>query len=102
MSDPHPSTPGSATDPGSELLRSTRAIETHLQHIREHPLLASPPSRGSELLFQFLKGAAFGLGSVLGAGIVLSVVAYLLSQIQFVPIIGELIKQILEQIPQKP
>mgnify|MGYP001765839661 CR=1 FL=1 len=85
-----------------QLLQSSRAIEAQLQQINRHPLLASPPSRTSELLFQFLKGAAFGLGSVLGAGLILSLVVYLLSQIQFVPIIGELIRQILEQIPQKP
>lgn len=84
-----------------QLLQSSRAIEAQLQQINRHPLLANPPSRASELLFQFLKGAAFGLGSVLGAGVVLSLVVYLLSQIQFVPIIGELIRQILEQIPQK-
>lgn len=104
MSDPQPAPPatGGQSDIGTELLRSTRAIESRLQQIGSHPLLADPPSRGSELFFQLLKGVAFGLGSVLGAGVVLSLVVYLLSQIQFVPIIGELIKQILEQIPQKP
>jgi hypothetical protein len=77
---------------------SLRNIEQHLHAITQHPLLARYSSVKRELLMQFLKGAAFGLGSVAGAGIILSLLIYLLSQIQFVPIIGDLIKDILAQI----
>ena len=90
--------PATDTDIAVELLRSTRTIENHLQLLSNHPLLVNPPSRVNELLFHFSKGVAFGLGSVLGAGVVVSLVVYVLAQIQFVPIIGDLIKQILVQI----
>jgi hypothetical protein len=39
--------------------------------------------------FQFARGLAFGLGSVLGASILVSILAWWLSQIEFLPIIGE-------------
>lgn len=81
-----------------ETQRSLRAIEQHIEKIAAHPLIVKPPSTWRELLLQFLKGAAFGLGSVAGAGIILSLIVFLLSQIQFVPILGEFIKDILAQI----
>lgn len=55
-----------------------------------------------KLLFvQFMKGAAFGLGSVIGAGIVVSILAYLLSQIEFIPILDGWIKNILQELESK-
>jgi len=50
--------------------------------------------------FQFLRGIAFGLGSVLGATVVVSLVVYFLAQINFIPIIGEWAAQIAERIQQ--
>jgi len=47
---------------------------------------------------QFLKGVAFGLGSVLGATVVVSLLVYSLSQINFIPIIGDWAAQIAERI----
>lgn len=48
--------------------------------------------------FQLLRGLAFGLGSVLGATILVSVAAYVLSNIDFLPIIGDWASQIAQQI----
>ena len=92
------STNNTPTEPEREIIQSVRAIEQQLQKISSHPLIVKPPTTARELLLQFLKGAAFGLGSVAGAGIVLSLIIYLLSQIQFVPILGDFIKDILTQI----
>ena len=81
-----------------EMMQSIRAIEQQLHKIASHPLIVKPSTTTRELLLQFCKGAAFALGSVAGAGIILSLIVYLLSQIQFVPILGEFIKDILTQI----
>lgn len=86
------------TESEREIVQSVRSIEQQLQKISLHPLIVKPPTTARELLLQFAKGAAFGLGSIAGAGIILSLVIYLLSQIQFVPILGEFIKDILTQI----
>ena len=49
---------------------------------------------------QVLRGVAFGLGSVLGATIVVSVVIYSLASIDFIPIIGEWAREIADMIRQ--
>jgi hypothetical protein len=48
--------------------------------------------------WQFLRGLAFGLGTVVGATALVSVVALVLGQIEFVPIIGEIARAIIEEI----
>ncbi len=99
---PPDDTPPGTGLPGEALLKdilhSTQATERHLHRLASHKLLADYGSTSRQLLMQFLRGAAFGLGSVLGAGVVLSLLVYLLSQIQFVPILGEWIKVVLEEI----
>jgi len=47
---------------------------------------------------QFVRGLAFGLGSVIGATIVVSVVAYILAQVELVPIIGDWAKAISQEM----
>ncbi|EAQ13846.1 MULTISPECIES: DUF5665 domain-containing protein [Maritimibacter] len=49
-------------------------------------------------LFQLFRGLAFGLGSVLGATFLVSVAAYLLAQIDFIPIIGDWAADIAREI----
>ncbi|MDG1532309.1 MAG: DUF5665 domain-containing protein [Paracoccaceae bacterium] len=44
--------------------------------------------------FQLLRGLAFGLGSFLGATIVVSSLVYVLSFIDFLPVIGDWARQI--------
>ncbi|MFZ7092099.1 DUF5665 domain-containing protein [Primorskyibacter sp. 2E233] len=48
--------------------------------------------------FQFIRGLAFGLGTVVGASALVSVIVLLLSQVAFVPILGDLASQIIEEI----
>lgn len=48
--------------------------------------------------FQFLRGLAFGLGTVVGATILVSVAAYLLSNINFIPILGDWASEIARQM----
>ncbi len=48
----------------------------------------------------FARGLAFGLGTVLGASVLLSVLAWFLSQVEFMPIIGEWAAEIARQMQQ--
>ena len=52
------------------------------------------------LWLQILKGIAFGLGSVLGATIVVSLLISILAQIEFIPIVGEWAREIMLEIQQ--
>lgn len=50
------------------------------------------------ILWQLIRGLAFGLGSVLGASILVSLVVWWLSQFEFIPVIGEWVGQIAKEI----
>ena len=53
----------------------------------------------SKILFiSFLKGLASGLGWIIGATILVSLLTYILSQIEFIPILGDIVSQLIEEI----
>lgn len=81
-----------------QLRDQTQAIHQELQALNNHKLIQAYNSIPRLLWFHLLKGVAFGLGSVLGATVVLSTLVYLLSQMEFIPIIGEWITAILEVV----
>jgi hypothetical protein len=81
-----------------EILKSAQGAERQLQKLNRHKLITAYDSTSHLLFIQFMKGAAFGLGSVIGASVVVSLIIFLLSQVAFLPIIGEWIKVILEEI----
>lgn len=85
------------TEAAAELQKIRDALET----INSHKFIRALNSAPRMIFFQFLRGIAFGLGSVIGATIVVSFLVYLLSQIEFIPIIGEWTQMILEEIQQE-
>jgi len=87
-----------SNDQLDKILLSLKKIERALDHVNSHKLMEIYNSIPKLLFYQFMKGVVFGLGSVLGATIVVSILVYLLSQIEFVPIIGEWVKHISEEI----
>ncbi len=50
--------------------------------------------------FQFLRGLALGLGSVIGATLLVSFAVYLLSHIDFIPILGDWAAEIASQMKE--
>jgi len=66
-----------------------RALHQELKFLREHKMFALYQSVPRVLLFRLAAGMAAGLGTVVGATLLLSVIVWALSQIEFVPIIGE-------------
>lgn len=83
-----------------ELQQQTQCIHQELTNLNNHKLIKTYNSIPRLLWFHLLKGIAFGLGSVLGATVVLSMLVYVLSQMEFIPIIGEWISAILEVVKQ--
>jgi hypothetical protein len=53
------------------------------------------------LWFNLLRGLAFGLGSVLGATILVYATVQILAQIEFIPILGDWAIELIEQIEMK-
>jgi len=75
-----------------------RALRLEVKRLNDQRFFRDAESPKRFLFFQFLRGMAFGLGTVLGASLVVSVLAYLLSQIDFIPIIGDWASEIARQI----
>ena len=50
------------------------------------------------LFVSFLKGLASGLGWIIGATILVSLLTYILSQIEFIPILGDIVSRLIQEI----
>ena len=78
--------------------QTNEALVAELRKMNDHYLFRSNQSRFRSMGAQFLRGLAFGLGSVVGATILVSFLAYSLSQIDFIPIIGTYASEIAKEI----
>ncbi len=81
-----------------DLTSEIRALRTELARLNTHRFVRIHNNMPRLLAFNFARGLAVGLGTVLGATVLLSVVVWSLSQIEFLPIIGEWAAQIAEQM----
>ncbi|OJI94891.1 hypothetical protein LY10_01320 [Planktotalea frisia] len=73
-------------------------LTAELETLNSHRFIRVHNSLWRLILFQFTRGLAFGLGSVLGASILVSLVVWWLSQFEFIPIIGDFARQLIEWI----
>ncbi|WP_114286337.1 DUF5665 domain-containing protein [Candidatus Halocynthiibacter alkanivorans] len=85
-----------ALDPETE--SELTALRKEMARLNNHRFVRIHNSTARLMGYQFLRGLAFGLGSVVGATILVSTVAYLLAQVDFIPILGDWAKQIAAEI----
>lgn len=97
--DPSRKTPDDAGQPGP-LEQEVRALRQELTLLREHRMFQLYQSVPRILLFRFASGMAVGLGTVIGATVLLSLIIWALSQIEFIPIVGEWAVRIAAEIEQ--
>lgn len=81
-------------------LQELRSLRKELETLNRHRFVRMNNSLIQLVVFNFLRGLAFGLGTVLGASVLLSIVIWSLSQIEFLPIIGEWATEISRQMQQ--
>lgn len=84
--------------------KETEAMErlaTELEKLNGHRFVKVNNSLWRLLSFQFARGLAFGLGTALGASLLVSVIAWWLSQFEFVPILGAWATEILNSMDQQ-
>ena len=82
------------TDRDAQIEKLTCELET----LNKHRFVRIHNSLWRLVLFQFMRGLAFGLGSVLGASILVSLLVWWLSQFEFIPILGDFARQLIEWI----
>ncbi|OAN71192.1 hypothetical protein A8B78_20300 [Jannaschia sp. EhC01] len=99
MPEPDPTPPRAPDTPDTPGLEAeVRALREELSFLRRHRMFVIYQSVPRILFFRFAVGMAVGLGTVIGATVLLSVIIWALSQIEFLPIIGEWSAQIAQQI----
>ncbi len=76
-------------DNRDHLAAEVRQLREELAHLRAHRLVVLYQSVPRVLLFRFATGMAVGLGTVIGATVLLSLIVWGLSQVEFIPIIGD-------------
>ena len=75
-------------------LRLAEAIET----LNDHNLMRIYSSSRRIIWTNFLRGLAFGLGSVIGAIILVYITVQILAQIEFIPILGDWALRLISEI----
>lgn len=86
---------------GEGLEQEVAALRREIERLNGHRFLRVYSSLTRLLWFQFLRGIAFGLGSVAGATLVVSIIVYLLSSVDFIPVLGEWAKQVIDVIQRE-
>ncbi|MEM7710141.1 MAG: DUF5665 domain-containing protein [Pseudomonadota bacterium] len=81
-----------------ELSDEVASLRREVARLNRHRWLQIHNSLPRLIAFQLYRGLAFGLGTVLGATVVLSVLVWSLSQIDFIPVIGDWAAQVLQII----
>ncbi|TNF57216.1 MAG: hypothetical protein EP307_14395 [Rhodobacteraceae bacterium] len=74
------------------------ALRMEVEKLNGHRMVRLHNSVPRILLLNFGRGLAFGLGTVVGASALLSVVVWSLGQIDFIPVIGDWAARIANEI----
>ncbi|MEM6310557.1 MAG: DUF5665 domain-containing protein [Pseudomonadota bacterium] len=65
------------------------ALTKELRKLNTHRFITIQNSMWRMVGYQFLRGLAFGLGTLMGASVLVSILAWWASQFSFIPVIGE-------------
>lgn len=82
----------------NDLDANVAKLTAEIERLNTHRFVRIHNSLWRLLTFQFVRGLAFGLGSVFGATILVSLLAWWFSQFEFLPVIGEWAAQIANEI----
>lgn len=74
------------------------SLKAEVHKMNSHRFIRMHNSLSKLIWFNFMRGLAFGLGSVIGATVLVSVLVYFLRGIDFIPIIGDWATEVLSII----
>ena len=77
---------------------SIKHLEKAITDLRKHNFFRMYDSLWRLIFFSLIRGLAFGLGWVIGATILVYLLTIILSQIEFIPILGDWASRLIEQI----
>ncbi len=79
-------------------VQALNRLTQEVERLNTHRFVALHASPVKLISFQFFRGLAFGLGTALGATILVSIMGWWLSQFEFLPVIGDWAAQIVDEI----
>lgn len=82
----------------SGLAQQIDALRQEVATLNGHSYLRIQNSVWRMMGYAFLRGLAMGLGTVVGATVLVSIIVYFLSQIDFIPIVGDWAAEIAREI----
>ncbi|MCV2893576.1 DUF5665 domain-containing protein [Lentibacter sp. XHP0401] len=82
----------------AEMKHSIERLTQEVERLNTHRFVRIHNSIWRLVSFQFVRGLAFGLGSVIGASLLVSMLVWWASQIEFIPVIGDWAAQLVEEI----
>jgi len=78
--------------------KDTKRLADAIETLSEHKFMRIYESTWRMIWATFLRGLAFGLGSVLGATLLVYILVQLLAQIEFIPIFGDWALRLISEI----
>lgn len=97
MTDRTPNTGSNAKSPET---RAIEALTVEVKKLNDHRFIKVQNSVWRLIFFQLARGLAFGLGTLMGATVLVSLLAWWASQFSFIPVLGDWLLQIVEQMEQ--
>lgn len=88
----------SETQPEDPQIRALNRLTQEVERLNTHRFVTLHNSPFRLVMFQFFRGLAFGLGTALGASILVSLLGWWMAQFEFIPIIGDWAARIVEEI----
>lgn len=81
-----------------DLTREVQMLRAEVAKLNNHRYIKMHDSLWRLGAFQLFRGLAFGLGSVLGATLLVSLLVQILATVDFIPVLGDWVAQIIEQL----
>ncbi len=80
------------------LAREIKELATEISRLKKMDFMQVFNHPIKFLFYSFLKGLMIGFGSVLGASVLVGIFIYILAQIRLVPILGDFVQEVINQI----
>lgn len=80
------------------LAKEMKELTTEITRLKDMDFMQVFKHPWKFLWYSFLKGLMIGFGSVLGASVLVGLFIYLLAQVRLVPILGDFVQDVIDQI----
>ena len=89
-------------DTGAALVEEVRALKAEVTRLNQQRYFQIESSLWQVAFWNLVRGLAWGVGSVIGATLLISYFVQMLSSIDFIPVLGDWAHQVIEEIQSQP